>query len=377
MVLFVIQVLSDLTKMYFIFRADSSHDIGTGHVMRCMTLAGILKDDGHECSFVCKGHNGNINALIQKNGFHVDVLESQSPSDVEKSLDVSYLTHGSWLGSSWIFDAKATKKILISKKPDWLIVDHYALDKNWHKYVENDTKNIMVIDDLADRHHHCNILLDQNLGADIEKYRKLVPSKCKVFLGPKYALLRPEFHELREKSLLHKRDGMLRKIFINFGGGDKLNLTEKVLEALSQIDLAKNLDIDVVLGPQVELGGNLLLFKEVFREKIQFYKNINNMAELMATADLAISAGGSTSWERCYLGLPSIIFPIADNQKEIANNIAKSGAGISLTEESLINEDFKTAIETFSTPNVLLSYARSAQLLSGSAESSLIGEFYD
>jgi len=364
--------------MHFIFRADSSFDIGTGHVMRCMTLANTLRSEGHECSFICKDHNGNINALILKNGFCVDVLKSQTLSNVDKSLDIKIPPYHSWLGSNWLCDAKATKEILTKNPPDWLIVDHYALDKSWHKHVENDTKNIMVIDDLADRQHHCKILLDQNLGADIERYRKLVPSNCKIFVGPKYALLRPEFHELREKSLLLKKDGVLRKVLINFGGGDKFNLTEKVLEALSEIVLPKSLGIDVVLGPQVDLGANLLSFKDIFFDKIQFYKNINNMAELMATADLAISAGGSTSWERCYLGLPSIIFSFADNQKEIANSIAKNGAGISLTEESLINGDFTSSFQKFYRTEVLLSYSRSAQLISGSsAKNGIIGEFND
>ena len=365
--------------MYFVFRADSSFDIGTGHIMRCMALANALRDIGHECSFICKNHDGNINSLLLENNFEVYELQvSKLKENLALDQNIDQLSHHSWLGSSWAHDADLTNSILYKRKPDWVVVDHYALDVSWHKKIRSNTKKIMVVDDLADRHHDCEILLDQNLGADVDHYIKLVPSKCKIFLGPKYALLRPEFKRLREESLFKKRFGKLRHILINFGGGDKLNLTEKVLKNLSQIKLPKNIKIDVVLGPQVSLGTNIYSFRNVFFEKINFLQNVTNMAEIMTKSDLAISAGGSTSWERCALGLPTIIFSTADNQKKITKNIAKHGAGISACELSLTNGEFNASVQKFYSRDVLFCYSRAAsKITEGGGASILIGKFND
>ena len=205
---FVIQVSSVSIRMHFIFRADSSIDIGTGHIMRCITLANALKARGYECSFICKKHFGNINSLILENNFELHELDlNKFQENVNFRQNMGQLKYYGWLGSSVEHDAKLTNKILEKRKPDWIVVDHYTLDVAWHKQVRGNTKNIMVIDDLANRHHDCEILLDQNLGADSEVYMKLVPRDCKLFLGPKYALLRPEFKMLRETSLFNKRFG--------------------------------------------------------------------------------------------------------------------------------------------------------------------------
>lgn len=347
--------------------------------MRCMTLANALRDVGHECSFICKNHDGNINSLLLENNFEVHELQvSNSKENVVLGRNMDQLSHHCWLGSSWGHDADLTNNILDKRNSDWVIVDHYGLDISWHKQVRSNTKKIMVIDDLADRHHDCEILLDQNLGADIEDYIKSVPNKCRLFLGPKYALLRPEFKRLREESLFKKRFGELRHILINFGGGDKLNLTEKVLKSLSEIKLPKDIQIDVVLGPQVSLGANISSFRDVFCGQIKFSKNITNMAEIMTSADLAISAGGSTSWERCALGLPAIIFSIADNQKKITENIVKNGAGISLCELSLTNGEFEASFQKFYSRDMLLSYSKAAsKITEGSGANALIGKFND
>jgi len=379
MVQFAIQVLNASISMYFVFRADSSFDIGTGHIMRCMTLANALRDVGHECSFICKNHYGNINSLLLENDFEVHELQvSNSKNNLVLGRNMDQLSHHCWLGSSWDHDAYLTNNILDKRNPDWVIVDHYALDISWHKQVRSNTKKIMVIDDIADRHHDCEILLDQNLGADIGDYIKLVPKKCRLFLGPEYALLRPEFKRLREESLFKKRFGELRHILINFGGGDKLNLTEKVLKSLSKIKLPKNIQIDVVLGPQGSLGANISSFRDVFCGQIKFSKSITNMAEIMTSADLAISAAGSTSWERCALGLPAIIFSIADNQKKITENIVKNGAGISLCELSLTNGEFEASFQKFYSRDVLLSYSKAAsKITEGCGASALIGKFND
>ena len=372
--LYVILVSKDLISVNFFFRADSSSDIGTGHVMRCLTLALALRDAGHSCIFICKNHQGNISNYILKNQFElIEINTNPYKDNIECQPD-----HYPWLGSSFKDDANQTNAILEKRKPDWLIVDHYAIDFSWHKEVLRNVKRIMVIDDLGDRRHECNILLDQNLGATEIKYKKLLPKDCKKLLGPKYALLRPEFYGLRKSSMINKNKGKLNRILINFGGGDKLNLTKKVLKKFTDIDLPKYIQIDVILGPQANLDSNITSYKDFFKDRIRFFKDITNMAELMMSADLAISAGGSTSWERCALGLPSIIFAIAENQIEIAKNIEKSGAGVYLPIEALKSKEFEIEFQKFYFNDVLLEYSKSAaNITKGNGVKNLINIFND
>tara|TARA_B110001450_G_scaffold65306_1_gene61819 strand:+ start:2277 stop:3374 length:1098 start_codon:yes stop_codon:yes gene_type:complete len=347
--------------MFFIFRVDSSYDIGTGHIMRCVTLANALRKAGHECSFICKQHAGNISQFVLDNDFEVHELEVSESEDYSAcSGNIEPLSHRSWLGSSVEHDAHRTNKILEKNLPDWMIVDHYGIDVSWHVMVRKNLGKIMVIDDLADRHHDCDMLLDQNLGASIDKYRKLVPSESEFCLGPTYALLRPEFYDFRELSLSNKNSGDLRRIFINFGGGDNLGLTEKVLKKLSKVTFINDVQIDVVLGPQVSSDVNLTSTIAKFDGQVNVFKNIKNMAEVMMMSDLAISAGGSTSWERCALGLPSMIFSVASNQDKMIENMVSHGIGVALTESSLSNGEFEASLETFFCRDVLKSYSKAA-----------------
>lgn len=358
--------------MNFAIRADSSFEIGTGHTMRCITLAEALRQKGHNCFFISKTHEGNINNQIIKKNFNLHEINTSPYRKNEKEQTMHY----HWLGSSWSNDAQQTEAILRKINPDWIIVDHYSLDYLWHKKVSKYVKNIMVIDDLADRKLYCNILLDQNLGAEKSQYNPLVPENCKKFLGPKYSLLRPEFSNFRKKSLLKRNTGKLEKLLINFGGGDKLNLTEKVLHTLHKMQLTENISIDVVMGPQASMPNNLSNYTH--KIKINFLKNIANMAEVMMNADLAISAGGSTTWERCSLGLPSIIFSVADNQKKIAKNIEEIGAGVTLPLESLSDGTFQDTFKEFFNNELLLKYSKAAaSITDGTGINNVVGGFYD
>ena len=181
----------------------------------------------------------------------------------------------------------------------------------------------MVIDDLADRPHDCDLLLDQNLYEGLERrYDGLVPDHCERLLGPRYALLRPEFAAAR-KTLRH-RDGRVRRILVFFGGSDLSNETAKALEAirlLNRTDIA----VDVVVGVSNPKGDQI---REICRgmPNIHFHLQVENMAELMALADLAIGAGGTTTWERCCLGLPSLVLVLADNQREVVEVMTDAGA---------------------------------------------------
>ena len=300
--------------------------IGSGHVMRCLTLADALSELGNKVVFICKDHNSNLINKITNSGYEVKVLSVSSSKEVN-----SQLVHAEWLGGTQEDDAEKTIAAIKSVDVDWMIVDHYALDENWHKRVRAHVKRIFVIDDLGDRKHDCDILLDQNLGSTIEKYQDMVPKDCELLLGPEYALLRPEFAQWRQKSLERRRHvSAPRNILVSFGGVDSKNITTDVINELSKISNLDEAEVNVVLGSQSPYIKGVEMAAKQSPLKINVHVDTKRMAELMSQADLAIGASGSSSWERCALGLPTINYVIADNQKPIAKELAKNGASITI-----------------------------------------------
>jgi UDP-2,4-diacetamido-2,4,6-trideoxy-beta-L-altropyranose hydrolase len=310
-----------------VVRVDASLRIGTGHVMRCLTLANALRQQGTEVTFICREHEGNLIERIEQQGFQVYKLAQNTELNTEiDSSEREQLYGTQWLGTTQQQDAEQCEPILDEIQPDWLIVDHYAIDQTWQALLKENYKKLMVVDDLADRQYQCDILLDQTYGRKEEDYLGLVPKNCQMLLGSQYALLRPEFAEWRDYSLKRRASPELKKLLITMGGVDPDNITGQVLEALKNCDLPEALEIIVVMG---ETAPNIDAVKTKAKEMpyiTQVKTNVINMAELMANADLAIGAAGATTWERCCLGLPSIQVVIADNQKEIANNLQEINA---------------------------------------------------
>jgi UDP-2,4-diacetamido-2,4,6-trideoxy-beta-L-altropyranose hydrolase len=339
-----------------VFRVDASILIGTGHVFRCLTLADGLKEKGSECIFVCREHEGNLIELIEEHGYvvyNLDRLEisenGPQSSDLKKksvqtNTSESELKHSDWLGTSWVIDAAQTYKAIAGINCVFLVVDHYALGRRWEKVLKDITDNILVIDDLADRSHDCEILLDQNLGRNAEEYGKLVPSHCNLMVGTKFALLRKEFPQLRDYSLKRRLTPRLNNILISMGGIDKGNATGKILKCLSGLNLPNNCQITVVMG----LSAPNLVDVQTLAKKLpietEVVVNINNMAERMMQADLAIGAAGSTSWERCCLGLPTLLVVLADNQKNGANALSQTGAAFLVGTIDDINNNLPTML---------------------------------
>jgi UDP-2,4-diacetamido-2,4,6-trideoxy-beta-L-altropyranose hydrolase len=326
-----------------IFRTDASIQIGAGHIMRCLTLAKALRQHGAICSFICRDHPGSLIELVKQHGFDVQVLHSNPEW---KSSGVGTV-HAEWLGAEWKVDAAQSKVSIGGEVVDWLIIDHYALDIGWESAMASVAHNLMVIDDLADRPHSCNLLLDQTLGRDLEDYRHLVPGSCSLLCGTKYALLRPEFAALRSYSLERRARPVLRELLISMGGVDKDNATSQVLEALQTCLLPADFKITVVMGATAPF---LDIVRELAQEMpwpTQVLTNVDNMAQLMADSDLAIGAAGMTSWERCCLGLPTIMLVLAENQRGIAKALFEAGAACLVDASKLgsqlfiIPEDFK------------------------------------
>ena len=307
--------------MKVVFRVDASLKMGTGHVMRCLTLAQVLKENGANIEFICREHDGNLIDKIRSNGFFVHELEIFEEVEVDTSL-----AHSHWLGSTQQQDADDCIDILKAEKTDWLIVDHYALDEEWQKKLKPHYEKLMVIDDLADRKHHCNILLDQNYGRSPKDYESFVSESTKLLMGAQYSLLRPEFEQWRQYSINRRKYENFKSLLINMGGTDPDNITEKVVERLRVANLPKDLTITIVMGktaPHLQ-SVKSCTSKLPYRSEVKV--DVDNMAEVMANSDIAIGASAATTWERCCLGVPTIQLITAYNQEFIAQQLDKINA---------------------------------------------------
>ena len=324
--------------MYLVFiRADASSLIGSGHVMRCLTLAQRLrKEQNAKVIFIMRNLSGNLIDVVRKQRFAVFVLP---PADEDYKLD----GYGLWLTVPMEVDAQQTIEVLQHylqehdcDVADRLIVDSYALDEQWERMLRPYCREIMVIDDLANRRHDCDILLDQNfyLNKDV-RYVGLVPEHCKMLLGPEHALLREEFYEAKKH--FRKRDGTIKNILVFYGGSDLTNETEKAIEALVQLhDEGYNFTADIIIG-----------VSNSRREKIEkicskynflhYYCQVSNMAEFMNKADLMLGAGGSTTWERLYMELPALVTAVAENQIQGCEDCSQAG----IIEYLGINDDVR------------------------------------
>lgn len=276
--------------------------------MRCLTLADALKQRGAQVRFVSRHMPENFRASLRSKGHGFKFLTSS-----RDGAAIDDVAHSHWLGVSQADDAAETSEALSDQAWDWLIVDHYALDARWETSARPLVKSILVIDDIADRSHDCDVLLDQNFYDDMnERYVGKVPAHCSLLLGPRYALLRQEFRDARKQA--KPRSGSVKRILVFFGGVDADNYTALAIKALGRIEFSEvHVHVDVVIGAQHPYRDQIEMTcaEQAFTCHVQ----TDRMAELMTAADLAIGAGGSATWERCCLGLPTLTICTAENQK--------------------------------------------------------------
>ena len=294
--------------MKVLFRADSSLEIGSGHVQRCLALAAALSEKGASCAFIARDLPGNANGLITAASHSIVTLPPR-PADPE--TDAAETAHAiAGLGHA-----------------DLVVVDHYALDRRWEVAFAPFAQRCAVIDDLANRPHRCDVLIDVAQSQDrATLYDQLVPADAALLLGPRYAMLRPEFRSLR--AAMRPRSGAVDRVLISFGAIDVGNYSEIAWRAVRTI--AKEADIDIVLGGNAP---HLKRMSEAIRSDMRTHLHIDtpSMAKLMAVADLAVGAGGGTTWERACLGLPTIVSAIADNQRDNVRALAEAGAALSIS----------------------------------------------
>lgn len=290
----------------FVFRVDSSNIIGTGHVIRCLTLAEKLREFGFGSVFVCRDQPGNISNLIKEKGFELELL----PGFHSKKL----LGYGKPSVEDYLSDAEETLQVIKGRAglSSWLIVDHYIFGQEWEIKVAEVANSLMVIDDLANRKHQCDILLDQNLAAlSRGRYENLVPPYCRQLLGPKYALLQSHYGELRKAKTRIRKP--VRKILVSLGGSDPDNLTSTVANLI--LGCFPEVQLDLVVGPAFAHGDSI---KREFSKDhfVIIHKGLTTLAPLMNETDLMVGTGGTSSWERLALSVPSVTLVVADNQRE-------------------------------------------------------------
>jgi len=308
--------------------------------MRCLTLARALAEQGARCDFICRAHEGHLIDLIREQGFAVHVL----PLVCSLNALADGTAHAPWLGANQAQDAQACEPVLEALQPAWLVVDHYALDACWEQALVHAYEKLMVIDDLADRPHVATVLLDQTLGRDPAEYQAQVPSDCTLLCGSQFALLRPEFAALRPASLQRRSTPALRQLLITMGGVDKDNATGRVLDALTKCSLPADCKVLVVMGPHAPHAARLQAQAPTLPWPTHVLGGVSNMAQLMADSDLAIGAAGATAWERCCLGLPSLMLVLAENQRGLAQALAKAGAAQVIEPPDLPRMDFSALL---------------------------------
>lgn len=314
-------------------RADASVALGSGHVMRCLTLAQALRRQGAQVLFLCRRLPGHLGEEIRQQGFEVR-----------------------WLGAG---SAPGEQQVHRGRPLDLLVVDHYGLDRRWEKAMRPCARAILVIDDLADRGHACDLLLDQNLLPDLQhRYQGLLPPGCRQLLGPRYALLREDFYRESSRPRL-RRD--LRRLLVFFGGSDPANLTGRALRELAETALGA----DVVIGAGNPHRADIQALCDGNQGRWSLHVQTERMAELMAGADLALGAGGSSHWERCVLGLPALVVTVADNQVATTRLLHEQGACWWLGDkDSLPEGSFRQALDTLRRqPEMLIAMSGAARKL--------------
>ena len=339
--------------MHVVFRVDASIQIGTGHVMRCLTLADELTRQDQECRFICREHPGNLGDLIKSKGYGLTLLPAPADQPLNQA-NRAFDDYARWLGVTWQEDAYQTLEKISTLNPGWLVVDHYSLDAKWERTLSSAVGKVMVIDDLANRPHESALLLDQNLGRVASDYDGLLPAECLRLNGPRYALLRPEFAALREQSLSRRKNPELKRILISLGGVDPTNVTGQVLTGLAHSSLPASTELDIIMGASAPYLDEVRQQAAQLSFKATVSVNVQNMAERMCLADLSIGAAGGTSWERSCLGLPAVLVVLADNQVSGAKALETAGAARMIGEPSLVG----TVL-----PSILAELSNSARLI--------------
>ena len=285
--------------------------------MRCMALADTLQKN-FEINFITRSLEGSLISDIQKKGFGIFRFYSNSEKINEKN------------------DAQKTISLIKkhSGSKNILIVDNYQLSKKWETDVKPFVHKLIVIDDLSNRLHNCDLLIDQNLHTKVNGlYKGLIPSNCIKLIGPKFSMIRKEFRMMRKS--VKPRTFPIKKILVSFGGSDIENQTPVALNSIKKMN--GKINVDVVVGKANKCKKTLKIFCNK-NKHFTYHEQIDNIADLMLSSDLSIGSSGSTTWERCCLGLPAIVSISSNDQRDIANSLSRKKCIINLGDVKKLKE---------------------------------------
>lgn len=328
--------------MKIAIRTDASGAIGAGHLMRTLSLADELRAQGAACLFICRECPPSLQSLLLSRGHQLQMLDA-GDGQIDESAD-----------------AAQTLAALGPARMTWMIVDHYQLSSRWEAEIKTRVPRLMAIDDLANRRHVADLLLDQNLGRTHADYDKLLPRGSDALLGSRHALLRPQFAAAREASLAARRNRKSRKLLITMGGMDHLNATCAVLDALHAATLPAGSSVQVVLGADARWRAEVEAACARLPWPAQIAQGVTDMAALMAEADIAIAAAGSTLWELCCVGVPTIAVITADNQRHSAAAAEQAGASLVIDSVPLLPVRLPSLLGLMLAPSTLAQMQRAA-----------------
>lgn len=316
-------------------RADASAALGSGHVMRCHALALALRERGAVVGLLARELPSALAAPWHEIAGRVVMLGAGD-------------------------DAAATRAALDRTGCDALVVDHYGLDAAWERALRPACRVLMALDDLADRPHDADLLLDQNLGRAAGDYDSRVPTACERLIGPRFALLRPDFAAARAASLQRRANGALRHLVVSLGGGDPQQASLHVLRALATATLPAGLRVSVALGPLAPTLADARDLAATLPMSCSVHGAVSDMASLLAEADLAVGAAGGSAWERCCLGVPTLLLVLADNQRAGAQALAEAAAAQPLGTLDQLPRTLPAALHALAEPARLHSMSTAA-----------------
>jgi UDP-2,4-diacetamido-2,4,6-trideoxy-beta-L-altropyranose hydrolase len=322
------------------FRVDGVAAIGSGHVFRCLTLADALRRRGARCVFICRHLAPGLAARIEARGHLLRRLGTAAPVAAAAPAGPA-----AWFGADWQTDAADTAAVIagLDPVPRWLVVDHYLLDAGWEGALRPAVQGILAIDDLADRAHAGDVLLDQNLqDSPQDRYAGKLAATCRTLLGPRYALLREEFAAVRS---VPPPVAAVRRILVSMGGADLGDATGRALKAC--LELADpGLEVELVVGADYP---HLAALREAARVhlRVDIAVAVDDLAVRLSRAAIAVGAGGISMWERCCVGVPMVNIAIAANQEEGAAALGRAGAALYLGRAAELGaDDLRAALST-------------------------------